>query len=64
MNRYLPHLKPLESEGFHVSAVSESGIVLSRDLTPDDCPEDVETGWIQRLLGRGQPQNKQKGVHK
>jgi hypothetical protein len=53
IDRYLPHLKPLESEGFYISATSQSGIVLARDLGSDDPPEDAEAGWIQRLLGRG-----------
>ena len=50
--RYLPYLKPLEIEGFYVTASSESGIVLSRNLNSDDKAGDATGGWLQRLLGR------------
>jgi hypothetical protein len=50
-NRYLPHLKPLESEGFYISAASESGIVLSRDLNTHESSREAEKGWLRRLLG-------------
>ena len=50
--RYLPYLKPLEIEGFYVTAASESGIVLSRNLNSDDTSGGATRGWIQRLLGR------------
>ena len=51
-NRYLLHLKPLESEGFFVSAASESGIVLSRDLNTHESSTEAERGWLRRLLGK------------
>lgn len=49
--RYLSYLKPLEIEGFYVTAASDSGIVLSRNLNADNVSGDVSTGWLQRLLG-------------
>jgi hypothetical protein len=51
VHRYLPHLKPLELEGFYVSAASESGIVLARDLSSDDPAGTSDAGWLRRLLG-------------
>jgi hypothetical protein len=54
-SRYLPYLKPLETEGFYVTAAGESGIVLSRNLNPDDAVGDATDGWLRRLLGRKSP---------
>jgi hypothetical protein len=49
--RYLSYLKPLEIEGFYITAASESGIVLSRNLNAADISGDGNTGWLDRLLG-------------
>jgi len=42
----------LEIEGFYVTAASQSGIVLSRNLDANDLSGDAATGWLKRLLGR------------
>jgi hypothetical protein len=52
LNRYLPHLRTLEAEGFCVTAASHSGIVLSRGLNDDEVSKDPQGGWLGSLFHR------------
>jgi hypothetical protein len=49
--RYLSHLKPLEVEGFRITAVNGTGIVLSKRIAEDVREEDAKSGLLSRLLG-------------
>jgi hypothetical protein len=50
-------LKSLALEGFIVSAASESGIVLTKDLVADNSSDDAD-GFLGRLLGRHTGRNR------
>jgi hypothetical protein len=50
MNRYLVHLRRLESEGFRIMTANQRGMVLSRVFGATDACGQARGGWLASLL--------------